>query len=119
MLDMWWQELVRLGQRGVLLVSDVLAPLGVRSPVAGRFGDGQVGHVVVCGCAVPVPDVGGGDDDVAGADLFDGAAARLVQADAVGDQQRLADGVRVPRRAGAGGEPDGVLSQSSCPTSRF
>ena len=64
--------------RGVLLVGDVIAPFDFGSPIAGRLGDRQVGHVVVCGGAVPVPDISRCDDDVTCADLLDKATARLV-----------------------------------------
>ena len=65
---------------GVLPLGDVRAPFRVRPPVAWRLGDRQVGHVIVWGRTVPVPYVGGCDDNVAGPDLFDIAAPRLVQA---------------------------------------
>jgi hypothetical protein len=57
---------------------------------------------VVGGGAVPVPLVGRRVDDVASADLLDGAAAGLYQPLAVGHVEGLADGVGVPRGAGAG-----------------
>ena len=46
-------------------------------------------------------------DDVAGADLLDRAALALHAAEAGGDEQRLAERVRVPRGAGARLEGDG------------
>ena len=65
---------------GVLVVGDVLTPVCLGSLVAGSgLGDGQVGHEVVGGGAVPVPGVGGRGDDVAGSDLLDRAAAGLHQ----------------------------------------
>src|SRR5215217_7172874 len=92
----------------VLVVGDVVAPVGLGAVVAGGFGDGEMGHVVVGGGAVPVPPIRGRGDDVAGADLLDGAAAGLDQALAFGDVQGLADGVGVPGGVGRGGEPDGA-----------
>src|SRR5215211_2627441 len=92
----------------VLVVGDVVAPVGLGAAVAGGFGDGQMGHVVVGGGAVPVPLVRGRGDDVSGADALDGAAAGLHQALAFGDVEGLADGVGVPGGAGRGGEPDGA-----------
>src|SRR5215216_4871682 len=82
------------GGRGwVLVVGDVLTPVGLGSLVAGGFGDGQMGHEVVgCG-AMPVPLVRRRGDQVTGADLLDGAAAGLHQPPAVGDIQGLPDGV--------------------------
>jgi Glucose dehydrogenase C-terminus/FAD binding domain len=92
----------------VLVVGDVVAPVGLGSLVARGFGDGQMGHEVVRGGAVPVPLVGGRGDDVTGSDLLDGAAAGLHQPPALGDIQGLPDGVGVPGGAGPGGEPDGA-----------
>jgi len=46
------------------------------------------------------------EDSVAGADLLDRAALALAAADALGDEDRLAERVRVPGRAGARGEVD-------------
>ena len=48
--------------RGVLGVGEVVTPFGV------AFGEGEVDHEPVAGRAVPVPFVGSGDDDVAGAE---------------------------------------------------
>src|SRR4029450_1780156 len=64
--------------------------------------------VVVGGGAVPVPLVRGRRDDVTGADLLDGATAGPHQPPAFGHIQGLADDVRMPGRAGRGGEPDGA-----------
>src|SRR4029453_10257050 len=93
---------------GVLVVGDVVAPVGLGAVVAGGFGDGQVGHVVVGGGAVPVPGAGGRGDDVAGADVLDGGAAGLHEAPALGHIQGLAPGVGMPGGAGRGEEPDGA-----------
>jgi len=58
-----------LPHSAVLGVGDVL------SPCSGASGDGDVGHEVVVGRAVPVLLTVGGDMDVAGADLDDILAA--------------------------------------------
>ena len=63
---------------------------------------------MVRGGAVPVLLVGVGVDDVAGTDVEDGLAAGLDEPDALGDVERLAHGVRMPGRAGTGGEMDRV-----------
>src|SRR6266704_4460818 len=81
-----------------VLRGDVVTPFGV------ALGQGQVGHEVVRGGAVPVPLVPGDIDDVAGTDPDDGSAAGLDQSFAFGDVERLGDRVRVPGGAGAGGE---------------
>ena len=93
----------------VLLVGDVLAPVGLGALAAGDgFGDGQVGHEVA-GCdAVPVPFAGRGADDVAGVDFPGLAAAWLVEAVAFGDVEGLPGGVRVPCGAGRRGESGGA-----------
>ena len=68
------------------------------------FVDGEVDHEPVgCG-AVPVLLVGLEEDAVAGADDLDGSAAALAQADALGDEDGLAQRVAVPVGAGAGHE---------------
>ena len=93
----------------VVVVGDVLAPVGLGSLVVGDgFDDGRVGHEVVgCG-AVPVPFAGRGTDDVAGADFIDLSAAWLVEAVAFGDAEGLINGVAVPGGAGRRGESDGA-----------
>src|SRR5439155_10188246 len=69
---------------------------------------GEVGHEVVgCG-AVPVPLVSGCVDHVAGTDVDDVAAPGLHTAYALGDVERLAEGVGVPRGACTRGEADGI-----------
>jgi len=79
--------------------------------VAGRrdgFGGGQVGHEMA-GCdAVPVPFVGRGADDGAGADFPGLADGWLVEAVAIGDVAGLPGGVSVPCGAGRRGESDGA-----------
>jgi hypothetical protein len=93
----------------VFLVGGVLAPVGLGSPAAGDgFGDGRVGHEVAAGGAVPVPFVGRGADDGAGADFPGLAAGWLVEAVAFGDGAGLPGGVSAPCAAGRGGESDGA-----------
>ena len=98
----------------VLVVGDVVAPLGLGSVLIGvkSVPEGEVGHEVVGGGAVPVPFVGRAPDGVAGADDDDVAAADLDEADAFGDVEGLADGVLVPGGAGAGREVDGARPAS-------
>src|SRR5829696_6154191 len=88
---------------GVLLVGDVLTP---RDRAAGLVVllHGDVDHEAVGRGAVPVVLAGLEEDAVAGPDLLKGAALALAQADAFGDEDRLAVRVRVPGGAGARGE---------------
>jgi hypothetical protein len=87
-----------LGCRGVFVVGEVLAPLGV------AFGQGEVGHER-SGCgAVPVPLAGRGDDGVAGSDPDGLSAASLNEAFAFREGESLAEAVPVPRSVGAGCE---------------
>src|SRR3954466_6886536 len=79
-----------LSAGGVFVVGEVVAPHGV------AFGDGDVGHEVGGGAAVPVLLAAGDADDVAGTDGDERSAAGLDVADAFGDVQGLADGVVVP-----------------------
>src|SRR6478752_1437334 len=88
---------------GVLLVGDVLAPGHHHAVLVGLL-DGDVGHEPIGGGAVPVLLVRLDEHDVARADLLHGAAAAADIADAVGDVQRLAPRVGVPRGPGARGE---------------
>src|SRR3954454_522777 len=91
------------GLGGVLVVGHVLAP-GHRAPGLVELLHRDVGHEAVrCG-AVPVVLAGLEEDAVAGADDLDGAALALAEADALGDEDRLAVRVGVPRGARAGGE---------------
>jgi len=71
------------------------------------FLDGDVGEGGGGSGAVPVLFVGGEPNDVAGADLLDGAAEALGPAEAGGDDEGLAEGVSVPVGARAGREGDG------------
>src|SRR3954454_11231469 len=91
---------------GVLLVGDVLAP-GDRTAGLVVLLHGDVDHEAVRGGAVPVVLARLEEDAVAGADLLDRAALALTQADPLGDEDRLAVRVRVPRRPGARGEVHG------------
>ena len=75
--------------------------------VVEAFLDGDVGDGGGGGCAVPVFFVGGEPDDVAGADLFDGTAEALGEAEAGGDDEGLAERVGVPVGARSGREGDG------------
>ena len=101
------QRLLRLAV--VLGVGYVRSPVGLRLlTVAYAFGDGEVGHEVVGGGAMPVLLVGGCVDDVAGSDLDDVAAPGPSQPGAFGDVEGLAEGVGVPGAAGPGAEADQV-----------
>ena len=83
---------------GVFGAGDVLAPFGV------AFADGEVGHEMVGGGAVPVPFAAGGVDGVASSDGGDGFSPGLDAAFAFGDVHGLGDGVAVPGGPGAGRE---------------
>jgi len=91
------------GRRGVLDVGDGIEPVhdGV---VVVALVDGHVDHQPVRGRAVPVLLVGLDEDAVPGADHLDRAAASLAQADALGDENGLAQPVAMPVGAGAGHE---------------
>jgi len=65
-----------------------------------------MGHEAAGRGAVPVLFTGLEEDAVAGSDDFDRSAAALRDADALGDVDGLAIGVRVPRRARARREVD-------------
>src|SRR4051812_8295252 len=87
----------------VLLVGDVLAP-GDRAAGLVVLLHGDVDHEAVRRGPVPVVLTGIEEDAVAGADLLDRAAFALTAADAFGDEDRLAVGMRVPGGARAGRE---------------
>jgi hypothetical protein len=87
----------------VLLVGDVLAPVDGAAGVVG-FLHGDVGHEALGSGAVPVLLAGLEVDAIAGCDDLDGAAFALAEADALGDVDRLPEGVGVPGRARAGRE---------------
>src|SRR3954454_10580534 len=80
----------------VLVVGHEVAPRGLVA-----LPDRRVDHEPVGGATVPVLLARGCPDDVARTDDLYPAAPRLDQADAVGDVQGLAPGMRVPRGAGA------------------
>jgi hypothetical protein len=82
--------------RSVLLVGDVPAP---RHRGAGlvELVHGDVGHEAVGSGAVPVVLAGLEEHAVAGAENLDRAALPLTPADSLGDEDRLAVRVRVPR----------------------
>jgi hypothetical protein len=88
-----------------LLVGDVLTPGdGAAGLIVLLHGD--VDHEPVRGGAVPVVLSRLEEDSVAGPDDFDRAVLVLTQADAFGDEDRLAVRVGVPGGPGAGGEVD-------------
>src|SRR5262249_34071572 len=93
------QSALRSSAAAVLLVGDVLAPGRLRPVVRGTLGDGQVGHEVVPGGAVPVPLVRRGQDDLARADLGGLAATGLDEPPALEHVEGLPDRVRMPGRA--------------------
>src|SRR6188472_117389 len=89
----------------VLVVGDVLGPFGLGA-VDWRLPHREVRHEVVgCG-AMPVPLAGRRMDRVAGANLDHLPAARLHAPHPLGDVERLADGMGMPRVARAGREAD-------------
>src|SRR5215218_11492208 len=88
---------------GVLLIGDVLAP-GDRVAVLVVLLHGDVDHEAVRRGAVPVVLAGLEEHAVAGPDDLDRPALALAEPRALGDEDRLAVGVRVPRGPGSGGE---------------
>ena len=78
----------------VLFVADVLHPVDYFAVLL--FLDGDVGHGRRWRGAVPVLLAGGEPDDVAGTDLLDWAAPALCPAAARGDDESLAERMRVP-----------------------
>ena len=68
--------------------------------------------------AVPVVLAGLEEDAVAGSDQLDAAALALAEPDTLGDPDRLAERVRVPRGAGARGEMDGSRADARVVASR-
>src|SRR5260221_27663 len=83
----------------VLLVGDVLHP--VDSFAIELFHDCDMRHRGGCGRAVPMLLAGRTPDYVAGPDFFFWFAPTLRPAASGGDDQRLAERMRVPRRARA------------------
>src|SRR5580704_10032175 len=90
------------GLAAVLSVGDVLEPID--DLAVFLLLDGDVAHTRGGGGTVPVLFAGGEPDHVAGADFFHGATMVLRPAVAAGDDERLAEGVRVPCGASAGFE---------------
>src|SRR5436190_775763 len=84
----------------VLGVAHMLSPLDDVSPVVGLL-EGDVGHEPVRSGAVPVVLAGLEEDAVAGTDLLDRAAHAPAEPDALGDPDRLAPRMRMPRGSGA------------------
>src|SRR5512132_332225 len=84
------------GRGGVLLVGDLVAPVGGDVVVVDLV-EREMDHEAVGGGAVPVVLVGLEEDAVAGTDDLDRAAAALAEPDALRDVDRLAKRVRVPR----------------------
>src|SRR3954451_8408510 len=97
----------------VLLVADVLAP-GDGAATLVRLLNGDVRHQPRGRGAVPVVLARLEEDAVAGADDLDRAAFTLAQADALGDPDRLAVRVDVPRGARAGREVDCGRTDGRC-----
>src|SRR3954454_11309213 len=91
------------GPCAVLLVGDMAAPGHGGSRVVVLL-HGDVDHEAVGRGAVPVVLAGLEEDAVAGADDLDGTTLAPAQADAFGDEDRLAMRVGVPGGAGAGRE---------------
>src|SRR5437667_2016011 len=88
----------------VLLVADLLHPRD-RTAVQ-RLLNGDMRHRGRRRSAVPVLLAGRKPDDIAGPDFLDGSTPTLRRAQAGGDDQYLAEWMRVPRGAGAGLERD-------------
>ena len=83
----------------------MLAPDDGAARVVGLL-HGDVDHEAVGGGAVPVVLAGLEEHAIAGADGLDRPTLALARADALGDEDRLAERVGVPGRAGAGREVD-------------
>src|SRR4030088_2199074 len=87
-----------LCRRAVFVVGDVLAPfgLGLARIWCGALPHRQVAHETIGRGAVPMPFTRRRVHGVAGAHDDELTAAGLDQPDAVGDVQRLSDGMGVP-----------------------
>jgi hypothetical protein len=90
----------------VLLVAHVIAP-GDRAAGLVVLLHGDVEHEAVGRGAMPVVLARLEEDAIAGADDLDRSALALAQADALGDEDRLAMGMEVPGGACAGREVHG------------
>ena len=94
----------------VLVVSDVFEP--VDDFAVELFLNRDVGHGGGGSGSVPVLFARREPDDIAGMDLLDGAALALSPATTRGDDEGLAEGMSMPRGAGAGLEGDaGALDE--------
>jgi hypothetical protein len=80
----------------------------VGAPVRSALGDGDVGHEVLGGGAVPVLFAIGCIDHVAGAYLDGGSTARLHEAPTFGDAEGLPPVVGMPGGTRSGGEVHGA-----------
>ena len=100
-----WPPSASRSGSAVLVVGHVPAPAHDAARVIHLL-HRQVDHEAVGRRAVPVVLAGLEEDAVARADLLDRAALALAEADALGDEDRLAERVGVPGGAGAGGEVD-------------
>lgn len=94
-----------LVRRGVCVVGHGLQP-GCGRTARGGDEHRQVGHQVVAGGAVPVLLTGRSPDRLAGLQHQHLAVPGRDEPDPVGAVQRLAEGVGVPVRPGARGEPN-------------
>src|SRR6266852_8940588 len=97
--------------RGVIRVADMVSPGGTvafRVDVEHR----DVSHEARRRGAMPVVLARLEEHTVAGADDLDRPAATLGQADAFGDEDGLAVGMRVPRRAGPRREVDAARGEA-------
>src|SRR5271156_2399938 len=74
------------------------------SPVRSTFSDGQMGHEVIGGCAVPVLLAIRSEDDIADTEFNDVFATGLYTAATFGHVESLAAIVRVPGATSARGE---------------
>ena len=91
----------------ILVVADVCAP-GRADPLVADLDQRQVGHEAVAAGAMPMLLTWREEDAVAGADHLDWPAAPLYETDALGDVDRLAVGMGMPRRPCARREVDVV-----------
>src|SRR5215469_13289379 len=92
------------GSRKILLIGYLLHP--IHKLAVECLLDGDVSHACGGRCAVPVAMIRRTPDDIARADLRDRASFTLRPAAAGGDNERLAERVRMPGGARAGLECD-------------